>query len=122
MDTTTKTILIVAVVGILAKLILGGKADRNVDIPGLINEGALVIDTRTAGEFSQGHIKGALNIPYNAIAEKIGPHTKDKSKQIIVYCHSGARSGAAKRSLVSAGYTNVVNGGSLHRMRKQLTQ
>jgi len=122
MDTTTRTILIVAVVGILAKLILGGKADRNADIPSLIKDGALVIDTRTVGEFSQGHVEGALNIPYNAIAAKIGAHTEDKSRQIIVYCHSGARSGAAKRALVHAGYTNVVNGGSLHRMRKLLRQ
>jgi len=122
MDSTTRTILIVVVVGILAKLILGGKADRNADIPGLIKDGAVVIDTRTVGEFSQGHVEGALNIPYNAIAAKIGAHTEDKSRQIIVYCHSGARSGAAKRALVHAGYTNVVNGGSLHRMRKILGQ
>ena len=120
MDSTTRTILIVAVAGILAKLLLGGKADRKADIPGMIKKGALVIDTRTGGEFSQGHIEGALNIPYDAIAGKIGAHTKDKSKPIIVYCRSGARSGAAKRTLEHAGYTNVVNGGSLHRMRKHL--
>ncbi len=114
--------MIVAGVGILAKFILGGKADRNADLPALINEGALVIDTRTAGEFSRSHIEGAVNIPHNAITAKIGAHTNDKSKQIIVYCHSGARSGAAKRSLVGTGYTNVVNGGSLHRMRKHLAQ
>ena len=120
MDSTTRTILIVAVVGILAKLILGGKADRNADIPGLIKDGAVVIDTRTVGEFSQGHVDGALNIPYNAIVAKIWAHTEDKSRQIIVYCHSGARSAAAKRSLISEGYTNVINGGSLHRMRNQL--
>ena len=122
MDSTTRTILIVVVAGILAKLILGGKADRNADIPGMIKTGALVIDTRSPGEFSHGHVEGALNIPYNTIAGKIGSHTKDKSKPIIVYCHSGARSGAAKRSLVGAGYTNVVNGGSLHRMRKHLAE
>ncbi|RKX46044.1 MAG: rhodanese-like domain-containing protein [Verrucomicrobia bacterium] len=87
-----------------------------------MKDGALVIDTRSPGEFSHGHIEGALNIPYNAIAGKIGAHTKNKSTQIIVYCHSGARSGAAKRSLGGAGYTNVVNGGSLHRMRKILGQ
>jgi phage shock protein E len=120
MDPTTSTILIVAVAGILAKLLLGGKADKGADIPGLIRKGAMVIDTRTPGEFSHGHIEGALNIPYNAIDRKIGSHTSDKSKQIIVYCHSGARSGAAKKILLNAGYTNVVNGGSLHRMRGQL--
>jgi len=122
MDSTTRIILIVAVVGFLAKLLLRGKADRNADIPGLVKNGALVIDTRTIDEFSQGHIEGALNIPYNAIVAKIGAHTEDKSRQIIVYCHSGARSGAAKRALVHAGYTNVINGGGLHRMRTILAK
>ena len=120
MDPATRTILIVVGVGILAKLILGGKADRNADIPSLIKKGALLIDTRSAGEFSNGHIEGAICIPRNAIAGKIGAHAKDKSKPIIVYCHSGARSGVAKHALEKAGYTNVVNAGSLHRMRKLL--
>ncbi|MEA2069488.1 MAG: rhodanese-like domain-containing protein [Verrucomicrobiota bacterium] len=104
----------------MAKLILGGKSDKT-DIQRLIKNGAVVIDTRTAGEFSHGHIDGALNIPYNAIGQKIAAHTTNKSKPIIVYCHSGARSGAAKKTLIGAGYTNVVNGGSLHHMRKTLS-
>ncbi len=106
---------------ILANLLFGG-ADKDADIPALIKDGALVVDTRTAGEYAGGHIDGAINIPYNAIAEKIGAHANGNSRQIIVYCHSGARSGAAKRSLISAGYTDVVNGGSLHRMRKHIAE
>ncbi len=118
MDSTTKILIGVALAGIFAKLLLGGKADKGADIPGLIKKGALLIDTRTPGEFSRGHIEGAINIPYDAIAEKIGQHTPDKSKPIIVYCRSGARSSMAKQTLIRAGHTQVVNGGSLHRMRK----
>ncbi len=118
MDSTTKILLGTALVGIFAKLLLGGKADKGADIPGLIKKGALLIDTRTPGEFSHGHIEGAINIPYDIIAEKIGQHTTDKSKAIIVYCRSGARSSMAKQALLRTGHTHVVNGGGLHRMRK----
>lgn len=108
--------------GILANLLFGGGADKDADVPALIKSGALVIDTRTAGEFAGGHIDGALNIPYDIIAGAIGQQKTDKSKAIIVYCHSGARSASAKRTLNKAGYTNVVNAGSLHRMRKLLAK
>ena len=118
MDSTTKILLGVALFGIFAKLMLSGKADKGADIPGLLKKGALLIDTRTSGEFSHGHIEGALNIPYDIIAEKIEKHTADKSKPIIVYCRSGSRSSIAKQTLIRTGHTQVVNGGSLHRMRK----
>ncbi len=122
MDSTTRILLAVALVAIFAKLMLGGKADKSADIPGLLKKGALLIDTRTPGEFSHGHIKGAINIPHNTISEQIGKHSPDKSKSIIVYCRSGTRSSIAKQSLIRAGYTHVINGGSQHRMHKILGQ
>ena len=105
---------------ILANLLFGGSPDSDADIPAMIKAGALVVDVRTAQEFSGGHIEGAVNIPINVIDRRLGDHAKDKP--IIVYCHSGARSASAKRVLTQSGYTNVVNGGSLHRMRKHLGQ
>jgi len=107
---------------ILATLFFGGGADKDADIPALIKDGALVVDTRTAGEYAGGHIDGAINIPYDSIAHGIGKHQTDKSKCIIVYCHSGTRSSTAKKILTGAGYTNVVNGGSLRRMHKHLAE
>jgi rhodanese-related sulfurtransferase len=108
--------------GLLANLLFGGSADKDADIPALIKGGALVVDVRSAGEFSGGHIEGAICIPHNVIAGKIAQHEEDKGKSIIVYCHSGARSAAAKRSLDRDGYTSVINGGSFHHMRKLLGQ
>lgn len=108
--------------GILANLLFGGGADKEADIPQLLQAGAVLIDVRTPGEFAGGSIEGALNIPYDRIAQAIGQHTTDKSKSIIVFCHSGARSGAAKKALERAGYTNVINGGSLGRMRSILSR
>jgi rhodanese-related sulfurtransferase len=114
--------LAVVIMSILAHLLFGGGADKDADIPALIKEGALVVDTRTAGEYAGEHIEGAINIPFDSIAHGIGKYQTDKAKCIIVYCHSGARSSSAKKMLMRAGYTNVVNGGSLSRMNKHLAE
>jgi phage shock protein E len=67
----------------------------------------LIIDVRTAGEFSGGSIKSAINIPYDEIAGKIGRIETGKTRPIIVYCRSGGRAAAAKKSLEQIGYTQV---------------
>ncbi|VGO16191.1 Thiosulfate sulfurtransferase PspE [Pontiella desulfatans] len=118
MKTVAKYGMALVVMVLLANLLFGGGVDKDADIPTLVKNGALVIDTRTPGEFGSGHIEGAINIPYDIVARAIDQRITDKSKSIIVYCHSGARSGAAKEALANAGYTNVVNAGSLNRMRK----
>ncbi len=107
--------------GFLANLFSCGAADKT-NIPVLVQSGALIIDVRTAGEFSGGTIQGAVNIPYDEIAARIGKVEADKSRSIIVYCRSGARSAAAKKSLEQAGYTQVINGGGFSAMRKLLGQ
>jgi len=110
--------------GLLAKLFFGkgGRTNKEVDIATLIGDGALVVDVRTPEEFAGGHIKDALNIPSNGIRQLLSHKKISKDRTIIVYCHSGARSAGARRALISNGYTNVINGGSLHRMRRQLGQ
>jgi len=122
MKTIVKIGLIAVVAWFFIKFFLGGRADRGVDVSALIQGGALVVDVRTPGEFSREHISGAINISYNAITQKIARHTLDKGQPVILYCHSGARASAAKKSLIRAGYTNVVNAATLHNMRKILGQ
>ncbi len=79
----------------------------------------IIIDVRTAYEFNSGHFQGAINIPYDKIAEKIEEVTKDKNKKIILYCRSSRRSGIAKTTLEKLGYLNVENAGTLNDMRKR---
>ena len=62
----------------------------------------IVVDVRTAEEYAEGHVKGAINIPYDEIDENTD---LDKSKTILVYCKSGVRSGKAYDTLISLGYT-----------------
>lgn len=117
MDSSTKTLIAVLIAVVLFKFLLGSRVDRKADLPSLLRQGALLIDVRTPGEFAAGHVEGAINVPLDQLTEKIGRRAKKKSTPIIVYCHSGSRSGMAKKLLLRQGYEQVVNGGSLHRMR-----
>ncbi len=60
-----------------------------------------IVDVRTKEEYEEGHVKGAINIPYDTINE----NTKlDKNKTIMVYCKSGKRSAIAYNTLKELGY------------------
>lgn len=104
--------------GFFSNLFSGGASKA--DLPQLINDGALLIDARGPQEFSGGHIEGAVNIPHNIISHKIGDFSADKSRSIVVYCHSGARSSMAVHALKKAGYTQVENGGGIQMLSRQL--
>ncbi len=52
----------VMIFGLLANLFSCGAAQK-ADLPALVQNGALVIDVRTPGEFSGGAVKGTINIP-----------------------------------------------------------
>ncbi len=74
--------------------------------------GAVLVDVRTALEYSQGHIEGSINIPLDKISDIKG-RVKDKSAPVYVYCLSGARSGQAVSYLKKNGYTDVTNIGGI---------
>ncbi len=82
-----------------------------VDYSVLVNEGALILDVRTKGEYASGHIKGSLNIPVEQLSAHLNK-LKNKNSVIITCCASGMRSASAKGILTSNGYMNVYNGGS----------
>ncbi len=70
---------------------------------------AVIIDVRSPEEFTEGHIKGAVNVD---IMSPNFPHrvtTLDKSKQYFVVCRSGARSSRACSYLAQQGFDNPVN-------------
>lgn len=80
------------------------------DFKALQQQGAVIIDVRTPGEFNGGHIKGAINIPVDSIRSKIND-IKKKGKPVITCCASGMRSGSATSMLKQAG-VEAYNGGS----------
>ena len=69
-----------------------------------------IIDVREAQEAAGGKIPGAVNIPLSLIEFRM--NELDKSKEYIIVCRSGARSGRACEFLESYGYqvTNMAGG------------
>ena len=85
-----------------------GKTD-NSQLIEAINEGAFLVDVRSAGEFSSGSVKGAVNIPLDKLQSQLAKF-KGK-KKIVVFCLSGGRSSQAKSILEQNSFQNVINGG-----------
>jgi len=73
----------------------------------------LWIDVRSAGEYEQGHLEGAILIPHHDIEEGVASLKIDQGATIYLYCRSGNRSGKAQKRLEAAGYTRVINVGGL---------
>lgn len=87
-----------------------GSSDSPVNYKTLMEQGAMVLDVRTTGEYASGHIQGSMNIPLQQLGE-ITKRIKNKEQIIITCCASGMRSASARTVLRQQGYTNVYNGG-----------
>ena len=75
--------------------------------------GYVILDVRTAEEFAEGHIPGAVLIPNDEITEKAETILPDKNQKILVYCRSGRRSKLAAEALLTIGYTNIWEFGGI---------
>lgn len=107
-------LVVVAVALFVAKrLFIGGKVSSKTVLEKL-KAGAKVVDVRSREEFRDGAYPGAINIPLQDLARRLGELPKDKP--VILYCASGARSAAAARAMKQAGFTDVLNAGGLSDM------
>ena len=93
--------------------------ENQVEYSELIKKGAIILDVRTKGEFSGGHIKGSLNIPLDQLTDRL-LEIKKQNKPIITCCASGMRSASAKRILKSNGFTEVHNGGGWNSLQRKI--
>jgi rhodanese-related sulfurtransferase len=69
----------------------------------------LVIDVRTKEEYAEGHIPGALNMPYGESDELTMMVGWAGAEDIVVYCRKGPRSRKAEAQLVEAGVKGVAH-------------
>ena len=71
---------------------------------------ALLLDVRTEGEYQNGHIPGAVNIPLDELRERLSE--LDQEKTLYVNCQSGLRSYLACRILSQNGFSckNLAGG------------
>jgi rhodanese-related sulfurtransferase len=79
------------------------------DLQNRIAEGDdfILLDIRSAGELAQGVLPDAEHLPMHLIPLRISELPKDKD--VILYCHSGARSYHACAYLAQQGYENAIN-------------
>ena len=75
-----------------------------------VRDGALLLDVRTPGEFANGHLEGATNMPLDSLRAHLS--SLDKTRPIVVYCQVGLRGYLAERILKQAGCTvsNLIGG------------
>lgn len=71
------------------------------------NKKARLLDVRTAEEYAEEHLNGALNIPITADTAVFLASVDSLSHKtpFAVYCRSGRRSETASRLLAARGYT-----------------
>jgi rhodanese-related sulfurtransferase len=101
----------------LIKKMFSGKG--NEELIAQLDAGAVIIDVRSEGEYSGGHVKGSKNIPLNALSGKLAS-VKKLNKPVVCVCASGMRSAQATNYLNQNGVT-AINGGSWYSVEK-LTQ
>ena len=74
----------------------------------------IILDVRTAEEFTEKHIPNAINIPNETIGTEELAELPDKNQLILVYCRSGNRSKQASEKLVALGYTKIYEFGGIN--------
>ncbi len=75
----------------------------------MIENGALLVDVRSAEQFAEGHIDGAVNIVWDDTDALIAAIGEDKQRQVVFYCRSGNRVGKSIVVLSAKGYNNIYN-------------
>ena len=72
-------------------------------------EDVVLLDVREPSETAGGKIGKAVQIPAGAVEKRVGELEKHKNKTLLVYCKTGARSGAACRELSKNGFDKVYS-------------
>jgi phage shock protein E len=80
------------------------------NIQELINDSqTTIVDVRTEEEFSEGNVKGSINIPLHEVVDRV--EELKKIQPLVLCCLSGNRSGQATAFLQAQGCNKVYNGG-----------
>ena len=110
----TIVVILMVLIGVLVGC-LGPKGGK-IKLP----DNAVLLDVRQADEFNAGHIDGAVLVPHDTIAEKIGAVVPDKNTPVYVYCRSGRRSAIAVEAMKKLGYTDLTDLGGMDEAEKRL--
>jgi len=69
----------------------------------------VILDVRSPDEYSDGHIPGAINVPYDQIGTHLDSLEAYRDREIVVYCRSGRRAGVAEAALADAGFRHLLD-------------
>ncbi len=67
----------------------------------------VVIDVRTADEYTAGHVPGAVNVPFWKVLASGLPTDVKSTDPIVVYCGHGPRAHMAMLGMRLRGFTNL---------------
>ncbi len=87
------------------------------------NDDVLILDVRTAEEYASGTIPGAILFPYDELESRKGELAQlvgSPDRLIVVFCRSGFRSSIAADTLLTLGYTQIADFGSISNWRGAL--
>lgn len=71
------------------------------------NQDAIVVDIRQLKEFSNGHITGAINMPYTTFKDRMSELSSYKNQPIILVCALGQHAGAVGKMLRGDGFQDI---------------
>jgi len=98
-------LLILVFLFIQVEIKRGGQTISIHQLTTLINrENAFVVDLRESGEFKDGHIVDAMNIPFAKLKEKLSDLDKHKDRPLVLVDKMGQHTGAAGKQLREAGF------------------
>lgn len=73
------------------------------------DQALFVLDVRTPEEYAAGHLPGAVNIPHDQLAGRLGELSEARDRDIVVYCRTGKRSAEALGVLDDAGFKRLFH-------------
>ncbi len=81
------------------------------EFAGALASGAVpvLVDVRTPGEYAEGHVGTARNIPVGDLGARLDEISRYRDGAVYLICHSGGRSARAAAQLLEAGFANPVN-------------
>jgi len=68
-----------------------------------------IIDVRSAGEYSKGHVPGAISIPHDKISNQLEQIKHLKDQPVLLYCRSGRRADMAETTLSELGFSQLYH-------------
>lgn len=91
-----------------------GGSKQQIELKQWIENGAVVLDVRTPGEFRGGNARGSKNIPLSDLPSRVD-EIKKWNKPVVLCCRSGTRAGQAQQVLAKAGI-DTINAGSWNKV------